>query len=503
VSEPFWSKTTQERWFYLLLGISAMAVVWVFWTYLYVLLYAGVTVVCCWPAYAVLLRWTRGRAWLSSAMTTILLGLLVFGPLAMVLWLFALEVQEVSQILIEKVQSGELAASFEDFTQSIEIPPWLQDFLPEIPDFRLPKRPAPPVPEGLAETMASVMEPMVRAVGHPWLAPGIEAGVEAALSEWANAQIVDAVEQGELTGDILGHLSTVEEEFTASVQNAAVAALRFAGGELPGIVSAVVNLSIDSLFYIFAILVLFVEGPRILVLFKRLLPVDERYTSDVFQVFGEFSRNMVVGSIATSAIQGVIAGIGFAVAGLEKVIFLSILVFFGSFIPVVGTPVVWVPVVIYMVGTGDYGMAVFLALWCLILVGTIDNILRPLFMRGNSEMHALLIFLAVFGGMYWMGLAGVLVGPIIVAVFMALYRIYVRDFLKIEPAEKSKKPGFTTRVLARFFGAIGERLERSGRAIMGARLSRLADTMLGRLPQGELLQEQGESLQDLPTDRQI
>lgn len=200
-----------------------------------------------------------------------------------------------------------------------------------------------------------------------------------------------------------------------------------------------------------------------LTFFKRMLPIDDRYSSDVFQVFGEFSRNMVVGSLATAAIQGFVAGIGFAIAGIEKVIFLAILVFFGSFVPVVGTPVVWLPVVIYMFVTGDYAMATFLTIWSIVLVGSIDNVLRPLFMRGSSEMHALLIFLAVFGGMYWMGLAGLLVGPVIVAVFMALYRIYLRDYLKLAPQPEPEEPGFTSRLAGRAIATVGGWLDSAGR----------------------------------------
>lgn len=473
MSNGFWSKTTKDTWFYILLGASALAVAWVFWTYLYVLLYAGVTVVCCWPAYKLIMRLTRGRAWVSSGLTTLLLALLVFVPLGVVLWLFALEVQEVSQSLIEMVQTGELSRRLDDFLVSFELPPWIADFVPELPELlSAGDRPPEPPPEGIAEVVRWLGRGVLSGAGEPlFVAPYSEA-MASQVDAWAQEQAAIAAEAGPVDGfaDLLNRLSVVEEEVTSGLQDATLTVLRFAGAELPGIVAAVVNLSIDTLIYVFAVLVLFVEGPRLLTVFQRMLPIEERYSENLFDVFSEFSRNMVVGSVATSAIQGIIAGIGFAAVGLEKVIFLAILVFFASFIPVIGTPVVWVPVVIYMVSAGDYGAALFLGLWCLILVGTIDNILRPLFMRGNSEMHALLIFLAVFGGMYWMGLAGVLVGPVIVAVFMSLYRIYLKDYLGIQPPLGSGEPGWTSRMVGRALEWAGERLltmgkERSGKTI--------------------------------------
>ncbi|TVQ91032.1 MAG: AI-2E family transporter [Deltaproteobacteria bacterium] len=477
MSGGYWSKGTKDVWFYLLLGASGLAVAWVFWAYLYVLLYAGVTVVCCWPAYKLLLRLTRGRAWTSSGLTTLLLALLVFVPLGIVLWLFALEVQEVSQVLIEMVQSGELSKQLDEFLESFEIPPWIEGFVPELPEIlngSSAQPPPEPPPEGLAEAARWVTREVVGLASEPLFAAPYAEAMHQVTASWAEEQAVRAAEAEPLDGfaELFSRLSVVEEELTAGLQDATLTVLRFAGAELPGIVSTVVSLSIDTLIYVFAVLVLFVEGPRLLTVFQRLLPIEERYSQDLFDVFSEFSRNMVVGSIATSAIQGIIAGLGFAIVGLEKVIFLAILVFFGSFIPVIGTPVVWVPVVIYMLGVGDYGQAIFLTLWCLILVGTIDNVLRPLFMRGNSEMHALLIFLAVFGGMYWMGLAGVLVGPVLVAIFMSLYRIYVRDYLGIAPPQESGEPGWTSRLAGRVLAWAGERLlqmgkERSGEAISG------------------------------------
>jgi len=231
----------------------------------------------------------------------------------------------------------------------------------------------------------------------------------------------------------------VDAEVLKWLQDSTLAALRYASGELPGLLSTAVDLSINTVIFVFAVVTLFVQGPRLLEVAKNLSPMEDDYEDRLFEVFGEFSRNMVVGSLATAAIQGIIAGVGYGIAGVDKVVFFAIMTGVGSFVPVVGTVVVWIPIVLYLVATGHYGMAIFLAIWCLVLVGGIDNVLKPLFMRGTSNIHPLLVFLAVFGGLVWMGVSGILVGPVLVAFFLALYTIYERDFLGIEAEVEPKK----------------------------------------------------------------
>lgn len=460
-----WSKITRDRWFYLALTASLVSVVVLFWPYLYVLMFAAVTVVVCWPVYSWLLARLGGRQMLASVLTTLLLALLVFGPLALILVLFALEAQSVISQAIEFVQSGALQVLLEDVLAQLEPPEWLARFLPELPDMPEtsfleeigPGTSLEPLPETAA--VPELADRMVRIAaegqGAQVFAPMWGTLVHEAADREALRLAAEATPGGGL--DLwLARLSLIEEDLWSSAQNATLSALRFAGSGIPGAIQAVVNLSIDSVIYVFAVITLFTTGPRLLVTAKRLSPLDDRYEERLFAVFGEFSRNLVVGSVATAAIQGIIASIGYAISGVGNVLFLAILTGVGSFVPVVGTPVVWVPVVGYLAFQGHYGMAVFLTIWSLVLVGSIDNVLKPLFMRGNTDIHPLLVFLAVFGGLYWMGLSGLFVGPVLVAFFLALYTIYEIDFLGIVEEEvEEPEPGFMARLLARGLSVVG------------------------------------------------
>ena len=89
---------------------------------------------------------------------------------------------------------------------------------------------------------------------------------------------------------------------------------------------------------------------------------------------------------------------------------------------------IWLPAAIYLLVTGDWGWGLFLILWGFLVVGAIDNFLRPLFMQGSSAMSTVLIFFSLLGGIHAFGLIGLLYGPIIFAVTLALFRMYEQEF---------------------------------------------------------------------------
>jgi len=463
MSEPDepWSKNTRDRWFYLTLAASFVSVLVLFWPYLYVLLFAAVTVVVCWPVYCWILERCGGRELLASILTTTLLGLLVFGPLAFIGVLFALEVQSVTAQAIEFVQSGQLETFLDDTLATLEPPPWIAQFLPDMPEIGEigglgAGEELSPLPG--TEAIPSMVHDMVLACGEGTSAALGSTAWAPAAQEWLSRESLRLAAEATPGGGLqlwLSRLSLIEEDLWTGAQDATLSALRFAGAEIPGVIQAAVDLSIDSVIYVFDVVTLFTRGPLLLTGIKRLSPLDDRYEERLFDVFGEFSRNLVVGSVATAGIQGLVAGMGYAFAGVGNVLFLAILTGIGSFVPVVGTVVVWIPVVGYLIFTGAYGSAVFLALWCLVLVGSIDNVLKPLFMRGNTDIHPLLVFLAVFGGLYWMGLSGLFVGPVLVAFFLALYTIYESEFLGIEQEVVVAEPGWAARQASALLQRIG------------------------------------------------
>jgi predicted PurR-regulated permease PerM len=227
------------------------------------------------------------------------------------------------------------------------------------------------------------------------------------------------------------------------LRNTAASAVSTVQGALPGLISGTFNATIDVAMFLLAVVTLFMEGPKVLRVAKNLIPLDDAYEERLFQVFQRIAKNMVLGSLATALAQGTLAGIGFAIAGVERALFFAVLTAVCSIVPVFGAALVWVPLTIVYFAQHGLGWGLFLLGWNAVLTSQIDTIIRPLFMRGGTNVHPLLMFLAVFGGLGWLGLPGAVVGPVIVAFFLALYSIYVHDYLgRVEQPVVPQPPWF-------------------------------------------------------------
>jgi predicted PurR-regulated permease PerM len=196
---------------------------------------------------------------------------------------------------------------------------------------------------------------------------------------------------------------------------------------IPDVLGSILVTAIDVIVYIAALITLYAEGPRLLRGAGRLSPLRAEYQHRLFEVFREFSTNLVFGVLVTAFVQAVVAVIGYAIGGSPNLVVLGFLTMIFSFVPIIGTSIVWIPVVVWVGLNHGWQLAAVVAAWQLGFTGTIDNILRPLLLRGRSPIHPLAIFLSVLGGLALLGLPGALVGPVCVAVFLALYRIWTEE----------------------------------------------------------------------------
>ncbi|HEX8796685.1 MAG TPA: AI-2E family transporter [Polyangiaceae bacterium] len=172
------------------------------------------------------------------------------------------------------------------------------------------------------------------------------------------------------------------------------------------------------------------DWPRIARHLERLLPLHPRHTRALVAEFRDVGRRAFVGSVTTAVVQGVLAGIGFAIFGVPQAVTWGALLALLSFIPVIGVPLVWVPAAVWLLTTGHVARAILLTAWCLVLVMAVnDYVIRPrLVGRGaNGGAHPLLMLVGLLGGISVFGIAGVIVGPVIVSLFVAAARIYERE----------------------------------------------------------------------------
>jgi predicted PurR-regulated permease PerM len=175
---------------------------------------------------------------------------------------------------------------------------------------------------------------------------------------------------------------------------------------------------------LFAIFTFLISGRAILDAVLNKTPLSETDKSRLLGTFTSVGRATLKGKLIIGIVQGSLAGLALWAAGIDGAPFWGALMMILSIIPAVGTAVVWVPAVVYLVLNGQIGAAIGVALWCSLVVGTADNVLTPLLVGKDTQMPALLVMLTTLGGLAAFGIAGILIGPIIGALFIAVWELW-------------------------------------------------------------------------------
>ena len=178
-------------------------------------------------------------------------------------------------------------------------------------------------------------------------------------------------------------------------------------------------------------------------------PLSHEDEERVLERLTSVTRATIKGTLVIGIIQGTLAGLGFWVAGLDGAAFWGTIMTVLSVVPGIGAALVWVPAVIYLFIIGKTLTAVLLLVWCVAVVGTIDNLLRPRLVGKDAKMPDLLILIGTLGGLFLFGPIGFIVGPLVCGLFLTVWDIYGTTFKDILPPVQSrssgaaKKPGAT------------------------------------------------------------
>jgi predicted PurR-regulated permease PerM len=171
---------------------------------------------------------------------------------------------------------------------------------------------------------------------------------------------------------------------------------------------------------LFLLFFLLQDGRAILDGLTRLVPVEPVRRTQLLHYLGDVTRAVVYGSAATALVQGVFVGIGFAIAGLSSPVVFGVVATFAAFLPG-GAALVLIPGVLYLLFTGHWGWAIFLAIWSATL-GIAENILRPVLTAHHAEVSTLAIFVGAIGGAAAFGILGLVLGPVLLSFVWALVR---------------------------------------------------------------------------------
>lgn len=191
-------------------------------------------------------------------------------------------------------------------------------------------------------------------------------------------------------------------------------------GPLLGMVGGVLDGLVQAVFVVFATFFLFRDGEALAGWLRQILPLEEPQNAEIIHRTRAMIEASMYGVVVLAVLQGVLGGLAFLVLGLPNPFVWGAVMVILSTIPVTGSFVVWVPAAVYLAATGEVGKAAVLAAWGLVVIGTVDNLLRPAVMGQKARMHELLLFFAVLGGLAVFGVTGLVLGPVLVAVTLGL-----------------------------------------------------------------------------------
>ncbi len=241
-----------------------------------------------------------------------------------------------------------------------------------------------------------------------------------------------------LLADWIGHYVDLENldlmgSLAAGLQQVSLFFLRQSTSILSGLFRVIMNflVMLGCMFFIFR------DGEYLAEMLKTLTPLTEGYRQRIINTFQEVAKATVIGTLLTAVAQGVSGGLLYWILGIPNALLWGCLTALFSLLPVVGTGIVWGPWAIYFFLTQSTAQGIILVIGGL-LVGMMDNFLKALFIEGKAEMHTLIVFLSIMGGIGYFGLVGMIFGPIIIALGLTFLELYKMEFQQpvAEPVEE-------------------------------------------------------------------
>ncbi|HUQ17304.1 MAG TPA: AI-2E family transporter [Candidatus Saccharimonadales bacterium] len=295
----------------------------------------------------------------------------------------------------------------------------------------------------LAAVLATLLTPAHRRVlaklHRPWLAATVSTvaagllillpltgvmfivGTEAMAGiEWLTEREAAATTSTPVTEEVRGTIARTALRFginPGTVVDLAESQVRRAGGIvaartlsfLSGIPGALLQLGVAM----FALFYLLRDGEEFMQTLRRMVPLEPERTDELLSRARDITYATVFGNVLVALAQGTIGGIAFRILGMPAAALWGTIMAVMSMIPMVGPAIVWIPASIYLAATGHPAKGLILTGIGILVIGTVDNVIRAIFVGGRARVHSLVVFLSVLGGVLVFGAAGIVVGPVL------------------------------------------------------------------------------------------
>jgi predicted PurR-regulated permease PerM len=239
-------------------------------------------------------------------------------------------------------------------------------------------------------------------------------------------------------GGIIERLGVDPARLEEQLQSAAVTVSRFIAQSAVAIGQGTLRGTVFFFLMLYLLFFFLRDGPRMLDGLVRALPLGDQRERHLLGRFAEVSRATVKGTLVVGIVQGAVGGTAFAVLGISAPVLWGVVMALLSILPAVGTALVWLPAAIFLLFNDQVFGGIALIVVGVLVIGSVDNVLRPILVGRDTRMADYLILLSTLGGLAGFGLAGIIIGPIIAAFFLSVWHMAEQEFSA--PAEQPADP---------------------------------------------------------------
>lgn len=242
----------------------------------------------------------------------------------------------------------------------------------------------------------------------------------AAALEWLRAQVP-------IVNDFLARVGITPESVQENLSAAAVKGSQFVGSLAVSTGQNVARFAVQFFVMLYVLYFFIRDGDRLLEVLIIALPLGDDRERALLSKFAEVSRATVKGTLVIGLIQGSLGGLIFWILGIEGAAFWGVVMVILSLLPVVGSALIWAPAALIMLANGDYVDAAILLGFGVVVIGLVDNFLRPLLVGRDTRMPDYLVLLSTLGGLTVFGTSGFVIGPVIAALFLTMWVMFAQE----------------------------------------------------------------------------
>jgi predicted PurR-regulated permease PerM len=254
-----------------------------------------------------------------------------------------------------------------------------------------------------------------------------------AVLGWAERQLP-------LLADLLGRVGLEPGDLRDRVGAGAAAASQLVASRLVAIGQNTLEAAVLFGLMLYFLFFFFRDGEKIIDRTIRALPLGDRRERRLFSKFADVARATVKGTLVVAAVQGAIGGVLFWMLGIDAAVFWGVVMAVLSLLPAIGSALVWVPAAVILAASGEIGRAAILTGGGVLVIGLVDNLLRPILVGRDIEMPDYLVLIATLGGIAVFGLSGFVLGPVVAALFLVVWDMVIEEYGAYDDARPAPSP---------------------------------------------------------------